>query len=135
MRYLGSLSYQHRTAHERLSRACAIDYNLEMALVAELLEGDRHGEIIGVGRLVRDTEFNSGEFALVVADNFQRRGVGAELLSRLVHVAREEKLETIEGWIDPSNMAMQSVSRKLGFEIQFNQREELVHAALSLSQN
>jgi len=135
MRYLGSISYKQRTAHERLSRACAIDYNLEMALVAELLEGDGHGEIIGVGRLVRETESNSGEFALVVADDFQRRGLGAEFLSRLIQVARDEKLEMIEGWIDPSNMAMQAISRKLGFENQFSQREELVHATLSFNPN
>ena len=56
---------------------------------------------------------NSGEFALVVTDDFQRRGLGAELLRRLIEVGREEKLDTIEGWIAPSNVAMQSLSRKL----------------------
>ena len=134
MRYLGGVSYQQRTAHERLTRACAIDYDLEMALIAEVPDdGTARGDIIGVGRLVRDLETNSGEFALVVTDDFQRRGVGAELLQRLVHVAREEKLESINGWISPSNAAMQNLSRKLGFDVRFIQKEELVQATLSLS--
>jgi acetyltransferase len=133
MRYLAGLSYQQRTAHERLTRVCAIDYDLEMALVAEVLdEGARCGEIVGVGRLVRDTDANSGEFALTVTDDFQRRGVGAELLQRLIHVGREEKLDRIEGWIAPSNVAMQNLSRKLGFDVRFNRFEELAQATLLL---
>jgi acetyltransferase len=133
MRYLAGVPYLQRTAHERLTHVCAIDYDLEMALVAECLEdGNRKGEIIGVGRLIRDIEANSGEFALIVTDKFQRRGVGAELLRRLINVGREEMLDTIQGWIAPSNVAMQSLSRKLGFEVRFNQAEELVQATLSL---
>jgi acetyltransferase len=68
-----------------------------------------------------------------VIDDFQRRGIGAELLRRLIRVAREEKLETIEGWIAPSNVAMQSLSRKLGFNVRFNSSEELVQATLTLN--
>ena len=40
MRYLAGVSYQQRIAHERLTHVCAIDYDLEMALVAESLEKD-----------------------------------------------------------------------------------------------
>ena len=122
MRYLGGVSYQQRTAHERLTRVCAIDYELEMALVAETLENGLagRGEIVGVGRLIRDRDMNSGEFGLVVTDNFQRRGLGAELLRRLIQVGREEGLDTIRGWIAPSNVAMQTLGRKLGFDVRLN---------------
>ena len=134
MRYLAGISYQQRTAHDRLSHVCAIDYDLEMALVAERLEnGDGRGEIVGVGRLIRDTEMNSGEFALIVSDNFQRRGLGAELLRRLIEIGREERLDTIQGWIAPSNVAMQNLSRKLGFDVHFNRAEELIEATLSVA--
>ena len=133
MRYLAGVSYQQRIAHERLTRVCAIDYDLEMAFVAERLEkDDRRGEIVGVGRLIRDMETNSGEFALIVSDNFQRRGLGAELLRRLIEVGREERLDTIQGWIAPSNVAMQNLSRKLGFDVRFNPAEELVEATFSV---
>jgi len=131
MRYLAGISYQQRTAHERLTRVCAIDYELEMALVAETLEnGTSRGEIVGVGRLIREVDMNSGEFALVVTDDFQRRGLGAELLRRLIEVGREEGLDTIRGWIAPSNVAMQDLSRKLGFDVRFNRAEELMEATL-----
>jgi acetyltransferase len=133
MRYLGGVSYQQRTAHERLTRVCAIDYDVEMALVAECVDdGGRQGEIVGVGRVIRDIDANSGEFALIVADHFQGRGLGAELLRRLIHIGNLERLERIEGWIAPSNRTMQGLSRKLGFNLQFDQSEELVHATLSL---
>ena len=115
---------------------CAIDYDLEMALVAERLEkDDGRGEIVGVGRLIRDTETNSGEFALIVSDNFQRRGLGAELLRRLIEIGREERLDTIQGWIAPSNVAMQNLSRKLGFDVRFNRAEELIEATLSVARS
>jgi acetyltransferase len=133
MRYLAGVSYQQRTAHERLTRVCAIDYELEMALVAECLNKDGRGaEIVGVGRLIRNSDATSGEFALVVTDAFQHRGLGAELLRRLIEIGREEKLERIEGWIAPSNIAMQSLSRKLGFDVRLDRSEELVHATLAL---
>jgi acetyltransferase len=134
MRYLAGLTYQHRTAHERLTRVCAIDYDLEVALVAEVRdEGNRSGDIVGVGRIVRSVEENSGEFALVVADSFQRRGLGEELLRRILHVARNEKLDRVEGWIAPANVGMQKLSRKLGFEVRLNREEELVQATLPLN--
>jgi acetyltransferase len=133
MRYLAGVSYQQRIAHERLTRVCAIDYDKEMALVAERLEqDDRRGDIVGVGRLIRDVEANSGEFALIVTDEFQGRGLGGELLRRLVEVGREEKLDTIQGWISPANAAMQNLSREVGFDVRFNPAEELVEATLLL---
>lgn len=132
MRYLGSISYQHRIGHERLTRVCAIDYDLEMALVAEAMDGGARGEIVGVGRLVRDMEANSGEFALIITDAFQRRGLGAELLKRLVQVGRDEQLDAIEGWIATSNAAMRELSSKLGFNVQFDPAEGLLLARLSL---
>jgi acetyltransferase len=134
MRYFAGLSYQQRTAHDRLTRVCAIDYDLEMALIAELQHDiTGRGNIVGVGRLVRNLSANSGEFALVVADHFQGKGLGAELLRRLVQVGRDEQLDVIEGWIAPSNTAMQSLSRKLGFDVSFNAAEELAQARLTLN--
>lgn len=134
MRYLAGISYEQRTAHERLTRVCGIDYDHEMALVAEVLDApQKKGRIAGVGRLVRDVERNTSEFALLISDDFQRRGLGAELLRRLVQIGKDEKLDAIEGWIAPSNMAMQTVSRRLGFDVRLNPDEELVQATLKLT--
>ena len=78
-------------------------------------------------------ETNSGEFALIVSDDFQGRGVGTELLRKLIEVGRDEKLDTIQGWIAPSNVAMQTLSRELGFDVRLNPAEELVEATLLLN--
>lgn len=130
LRYFAAISYEQRIAHERLTRICAIDYEREMALVAE---SANDGRIAGVGRFVREPETSHGEFAVVVADQFQRQGVGTELLKRLVEIAREENVRALQGWIIPGNTAMQQVTRKLGFENTFNSEGGLVKATLPLS--
>lgn len=133
-RYMAGLSYDRRIAHNRLTRVCAIDYDTEMALVAEaLLASGEPGDIAGVGRLVREIESNSAEFALIVADRFQRQGLRRKLLNELISVGREEKLCEIYAWIFPSNMAMQNLSRKLGFEVFLDSAEGLVRATISVT--
>ena len=88
LRYLGPRSLSYRIAHARLARLCFIDYDREMALVAvhEVPGGGR--EILGVARLYRIPNTTSAEFALVVSDRWQRRGLGTQLLRRLVEIAR-----------------------------------------------
>ena len=133
-RYLAGLSYDRRIAHDRLTRVCAIDYDTEMALVAEmLLESGEPGDIAGVGRLVREIDSNTAEFALIVADRFQRQELGRTLLNELISVGRAEKLSEIHAWISPLNVGMQNLSRKLGFDVSLDTAEGLVRARLSLT--
>lgn len=80
MRYFHMLSLGHRVSHERLTRICFIDYDREMALVAVHTDAKTGAEtIIGVGRLTKLHGVNEGEMALVMADQFQHRGIGKEL--------------------------------------------------------
>jgi acetyltransferase len=133
-RYLAGLSYDRRIAHDRLTRVCAIDYDTEMALVAEtLLESGEPGIIAGVGRLVREIDSKTAEFALIVADRFQRQELGRKLLKELIRVGREEKLCEIHAWISPLNVGMQNLSRKLGFDVSLDTAEGLARATLSLT--
>jgi acetyltransferase len=132
MRYFAGLALEHRTAHSRLARVCGFDYDLEIALVVERIGKGKEKDIVGVGRLVRFPESNSAEFAIVVSDEFQRRGVGTELLRRLVRVGQAEGVTRIEGWILPSNMDMQRVSKELGFELHQYEDDGLVKASISL---
>jgi acetyltransferase len=91
--------------------------------------GDR--EIIGVGRL---TKIGNGkaEFAIVVSDQYQRQGLGVELLSRLVQIGRDEKLRQIRAEILPENRAMQRVSEKVGFRLKSKADGSLIGAELNL---
>jgi acetyltransferase len=119
MRYASSLKLSQRVAHDRLARLCFIDYDREMALVAERGGGDTR-ELVAIGRLTRLQDSADGEFALVIRDDMQRQGLGTELLSRLVDIGREEGLERIFADILSQNAGMQHICRKLGFELSRN---------------
>lgn len=116
-RYASRMKLSQRTAHERLARICFIDYDRAIALVAERRGPDGQSEILGVGRLTKLVGTNDGEFALVVADPYQRRGLGSHLLERLIEVGREEGLERLMADILVQNGGMQALCRKFGFEL------------------
>jgi acetyltransferase len=118
LRFASAMHLTARTAHERLSRICFIDYAREMALVAELESADRAGrEIVGIGRLTRVPGTGDGEFAMLISDKHQRQGLGTELLQRLFIVGRDWGLERIFAEILPRNFPMQKVCKALGFEL------------------
>jgi acetyltransferase len=130
LRYFHAINLERRVAHERLTRLCFIDYDREMALVAERKDAR---EIVGVGRLTRLHDGDAAEFAVVVSDKAQGLGLGTELLRRLVDIGRAENTGVIRGYIVAENVAMQTVAKKLGFEVRYSQKEQLMIADLSLS--
>ena len=118
LRYASVMKHSQRVAHERLARICFIDYDREMALVAERPAGsDGQSAIVAVGRLTKRPGTDEGEFAMLVQDDHQRQGIGTELLSRLVEVGRDEGLARITADVLAQNTAMQRLCRKLGFAI------------------
>ncbi|MBE0621952.1 MAG: bifunctional acetate--CoA ligase family protein/GNAT family N-acetyltransferase [Burkholderiales bacterium] len=131
MRYFHHIQYNQRVAHERLTRLCFIDYDREMALVVER-EDAATGEhvILGIGRLSKLRQTAEAEFAILVSDAYQGHGFGVELLRRLVQIGRDEKLNRIVATILNDNVAMQRVSRKVGFKLKRIESE--FHAELDL---
>ena len=130
-RYFHLMTLDHRIAHERLTRICFTDYDREMALVAE--RGGHNGspaELLGVGRLSRIHDENAAEFAMLIADPWQRQGLGTALLGLLLEIGRQEGLERISAEILHENRGMQQVCRKLGFQLR--PTAECVHAEISL---
>jgi acetyltransferase len=117
-RYFNQIKLDQRVEHERLVQICFNDYDRQIALVAERTDpGSARQEILGVGRLSKARGLNEAEFALLISDQWQKQGLGMELLKRLVHVARDEKLKRVTANILADNYAMQSVSRKAGFKV------------------
>lgn len=117
-RYFHLIKLSQRIAHERLTRICFIDYDREMALIAE--QEDPHTQqrqILAVGRLTKLHGSNSAEFAMLVTDGYQRNGLGTEILTRLMEIAKNEKISVIFAEILAENIAMQKVCQNLGFEI------------------
>ncbi|MEO8659700.1 MAG: bifunctional acetate--CoA ligase family protein/GNAT family N-acetyltransferase [Bryobacteraceae bacterium] len=128
-RYLQMLKLSQRVAHERLTRICFIDYDREMALVAERTEpvtGEK--QLVGVGRLQRLRGRTDAEFALVISDAFQGHGLGSEIVSRLLQVARDEKYDRVIADILLDNFRMQHVCEKVGFRLERSLGEPTVTA-------
>ena len=132
-RYFAFLKLEQRIAHDRLARLCFIDYDREMALVAERAD-PKTGvhEFIGIGRLVKQQHSNSGEFAVLVDDRWQGRGLGSMLLGMLVDVGREEHLLAVTGEILPENIAMKSVARRIGFSLHQPSGEGPIRAEIAI---
>jgi acetyltransferase len=117
-RYFHAMTLSARTAHERLTRICFTDYNREIVLVAERADsGTGEHEIVGVGRLSKVRGTNEAEFALLVSDRFQGRGLGTAFLDRLVQIGRDEKIDRVSGDILPDNAEMKHICEKLGFRL------------------
>ncbi|GAB4574295.1 MAG: bifunctional acetate--CoA ligase family protein/GNAT family N-acetyltransferase [Anaerolineae bacterium] len=132
LRYLQQMNLNQRIAHDRLVRICFTDYDREIVLVAERNGGSNHA-IVGVARLTRLHGTNDARFAMIVADEYQGQGLGAELLQRLIGVARDEKIERIVAFVSPDNKAMLRLFEKLNFAITEQPDENnLLYATLTL---
>jgi len=132
-RYLHPFKLDERTAHERLIRTCFVDYDREMALVAEIRTPAGERAIAAIGRLSRDRDGQGGaEFALLVADAWQRRGVGRALLGRLVEVARRERVTRVYADILAANVGMQHLCEQLGFTLDPMPEGGVISAVLEL---
>jgi acetyltransferase len=127
LRYFHLLQLDYRVSHDRLVRICFNDYDREIALVA--LHG---GEIQAVGRLTKIRGTNDAEFAVLISDEYQGRGLGTELVRRLVEIGRDEKVDRVTAEILPENQMMQNVCRMLGFKLKFRADEDAIHAVLEL---
>jgi len=102
--------------HEMLSRFCNIDYDREMAMIVEYTaDGKRRN--VGVGRLIIEPGGEAGEFAIVVADDFQGNGLGLKLLDNLIGIAQDKGLKSIYGIVLNDNARMLGLVKKLGFSV------------------
>ena len=132
LRYFSLMKLSRRIAHERLTRICFIDYDREMALVADYKNPQTgEHEILGVARLSKMHGINEGEFAMLISDPYQRRGLGTELLKRIIQVGRQEKLTRITADILAENVPMQKVAEKVGFHLE-RAGNDLVQAEIRL---
>ena len=133
LRYFASLSLRTRIDHERLLRICFGDYDREVVLVAEYRDassGGRH--IVGVGRVNKLQGGDEAEIAVLVRDTYQKRGLGLELLRRIIQVARDEKLSRVYSEMLYDNLAMQIISKRLGFQFHTHPDSLSVSAVLEL---
>ena len=132
LRYFHPINLSQRTTHERLIRVCFNDYDRDLALVAEGKHPDGQNPLIlGIARLSKTLGGQEAEFAMVISDAWQNRGLGKELLGRLIHVARNENVERLFGTIMAENLEMRRVAEKLGFKLTGSVTDNTIHATLN----
>jgi acetyltransferase len=128
LRYFHPLKLSQRVAHDRLMRICFIDYDREMALVTVRKDEAGNQEIIAVGRVSKLHTSNEAEVAVLISDQYQRRGLGTELLRRLLEIARNEGIRRVSANMLAENLEMQAVSTKLGFHMVPMPEDDMVQA-------
>jgi acetyltransferase len=109
-----------------LARFTQIDYDREMALVAVIKEHTAEARILGVARYVSNPDKQSCEFALTVADEWQKKGIGRQLMHRLMAVARDRGIEIMEGEILSNNSKMLRLCERLGFHASRSEDPDVV---------
>ncbi len=116
-------------SHEMAARYCFIDYDRELALVAEIEQMGKR-EIIGVVHLVCDADHSQAEYAILVADQWQGKGLGTELTRCCLSIAASWGLRKVTGETERHNHRMLSTFRRFGFDLTYG--EELDDPVLAV---
>jgi acetyltransferase len=101
---------------EMLARFTQIDYDREIALVA-IDEDSETDRMLGVARIIGDPDGKKGEFAVLVGDAWQGKGIGSNLLEKCLSIAEKQGFKTVHGIVLHENRSMLALGKKLGFGI------------------
>jgi acetyltransferase len=106
------------TPHEVRVRYCNIDYDREIAIVAEAkAEGKR--KLLGVTRLSIEPDGKSGELAFIVDDRWQNLGLGTKMVDYVLEIAKEMGVENVYSIMMPDNYRALSLTKKMGFSLEY----------------
>lgn len=115
---------------EYIEQLVNVDYSRDMALAATTFLDEE--TLIGVARYVRDKSGDAAEFAIVIADAWQGRGIGSRLVGKLIDTARRRGVRRLYGDILAINRPMLELVRKLGFTLERHEDPTLTRASLEL---
>jgi acetyltransferase len=99
-----------------LARFTQVDYDREIAMVA-IAESGSSEQMLGAARVILQHNLKDAEFAVLVGDPWQGKGIGAHLLATCLDIARERRFRIIWGTVLAENRGMLALGRKLGFTI------------------
>jgi acetyltransferase len=134
MRYLSPLMLSTRITHERLARMTHNDYDREIALAVEGENDKGERALFGVARLskLRGTG-EEARFTMLISDRYQGKGLGKELLTRIIKIGRDEKIKRIIALISPENEAMKKLCQAVGFSsIEMDPHNGMLKAQIEL---
>jgi acetyltransferase len=121
----------HWQSHDVASRYCFIDYDREVAIVAEISENGKR-KLLGVGRMVADPDHEVVEYAILIADAWQSKGLGGILTDYCMKIAGHWGMKRIVAQTTADNHRMIAVFRKRGFDITQDPETSLVEVGKSL---
>jgi acetyltransferase len=99
--------------HMMHARSCNIDYDREMTIVAEVKQGGKR-RIAGIGSFIIEPDTDRCEFAILVHDDYQGKGLAYKLIDILIGIAQEKGINEFFGYIEQNNIKMVNLSEKLG---------------------
>ena len=120
-----------QTTHEMASRYCFIDYDRELAIVAEVEEEGRR-KLMGIGRLVADADHQTAEYAVIVVDRWQGRGLGGMLTDYCLELAKKWGVKQVVAEIAKDNARMLATFRNRGFDIASRMEQDVAIATRTL---
>jgi acetyltransferase len=111
-------------SHALAARLTQIDYDREMAFVAESTSSPG---VLGVSRLIIEPNFKLAEFAILVRSDLKGRGLGYLLMQAILTYARSRGVESVIGDVLNKNEAMRQMTQALGGAL--SQREDDAHTS------
>jgi len=126
------MSIRRHLPHAELQKKfVVIDYTTEMAILAVIKQQERE-IVVGMAQYYSEEDTLSAEMSIVVRDDFQRKGIGYELFSYLLTVAKNQGLHTITADILPDNMAVFRLMEKLDLRFERKWDNGLIHTIIYL---
>jgi acetyltransferase len=116
------------TTHEMATRFCFVDYDRTMAIVAEI-ENNGKQELIGVARLLADADHGNAEYAVLVADEWQGRGLGNLLTDFCFDLCGSWGIDRVYAETTSDNARMQNILRRRQFTLKQASGGELLYEA------
>lgn len=127
--------YRKHFSREDVAQMVQIDYDREMVFIANAPREDREGEeTLGTVRVWTDADNLRCEFAVMVHDKMKGEGLGVALMRKMIDYCRARGTMEMVGNVLPDNRPMLKLAEHLGFEIHYNQEEEVMDLRLVLNE-
>ncbi len=114
--YFRFFGYVPQVSHEFLTRYTQIDYDREIAIIAEI-QHEKERKMIGVVRIIADAWGESAEYAIMIADPWQKQGLGSLLTDFILEIARDRDIRKIYASVLANNKGMIRLFEKKGFTV------------------
>jgi acetyltransferase len=117
--------------HNKRIRYTFNDYSREIAIVP-VIEEDNQKRILGVVRMTGDADHETAEFAVVLRDDWQSRGLGEKLFDHIMDIAKKKGWKRMIAGVMAGNTKMLNLFRKKGCKVEFDSDEKMYNIVYEL---